>query len=76
MGRIPTLRATDVIRALGNLGFQTVRQRSSHIIMRHPDQRVVTVPVHSGQDIGGGLLRKILRDAEVTTRGFLTAIRH
>jgi predicted RNA binding protein YcfA (HicA-like mRNA interferase family) len=26
----------------------------------------VTVPVHIGQDIGRGLLRKILRDAELS----------
>ncbi len=75
MGRIPVLRAADVVRALEKLGFQTVRQRSSHIRMRHPDPRVVTVPVHSRQDIGRGLLRKILRDAEVTRQEFLAAIR-
>lgn len=28
--------------------------------------RVVTVPVHPGQDISRGLLRKILRDADIT----------
>ena len=75
MGRIPVLRASVVVRALEKLGFQTVRQRGSHIRMRHTDQRVVTVPVHSGQEIGRGLLRKILRDAEVTTQEFLTAVR-
>jgi len=39
--------------------------------MKHPDGRVVTIPVHSGQDIGRGLLRKILRDAELTWEEFL-----
>ena len=34
--------------------------------MQHLDGRVVTIPVHLGQDIGRGLLRKILRDAELT----------
>jgi predicted RNA binding protein YcfA (HicA-like mRNA interferase family) len=34
--------------------------------MKHDDGRVVTVPVHAGQDIGRGLLRKILRDAELS----------
>jgi predicted RNA binding protein YcfA (HicA-like mRNA interferase family) len=34
--------------------------------MRHSDGRVVTVPVHSQSVVGRGLLRKILRDAELT----------
>jgi len=33
--------------------------------MRHPDGRVVTVPLYLGHVIGRGLLRKILRDAEL-----------
>ena len=39
--------------------------------MRHVDGRVTTVPVHKGQDIGRGLLRKILRDAELTREEFI-----
>ncbi len=38
--------------------------------MRHEDGRVVTVPVHAGQDSGKGLLLKILRDAELTPNQF------
>ncbi len=34
--------------------------------MRHPDGRVVTVPLHLGHVIGRGLLRKILRDSELS----------
>jgi predicted RNA binding protein YcfA (HicA-like mRNA interferase family) len=34
--------------------------------MRHPDGRVVTVPIHLGHVVGRGLLRKILRDAELS----------
>lgn len=39
--------------------------------MRQADGRVVTVPVHAGQDIGRGLLRKILRDTELTVDDLL-----
>jgi len=70
MGRLPALRGREVIKALKNGGFHIVRQRGSHVRMKHPDGRVVTVPVHSGQDIGRGLLRKILRDAELTPDAF------
>ena len=71
MARLPTLRAQEVIQALEKAGFQVIRQKGSHVRMRHADGRVVTVPVHPGRDIGRGLLRKILRDAELTHEAFL-----
>jgi predicted RNA binding protein YcfA (HicA-like mRNA interferase family) len=39
--------------------------------LKHPDGRVVTVPMHQGQDIRRGLLRKILRDADLTVDEFI-----
>ena len=55
-------------------GFQIVRQRGSHVRIKHADGRVVTVPVHPGQDIGRGLLSKILRDAELTREAFIALL--
>lgn len=69
--RLPTLTAEEVIRALEKAGFRRIRQKGSHVRMRHPDGRAVTVSVHPGQDIGRGLLRKILRDAKLTREAFL-----
>ncbi len=62
----PMLKADDVIKSLKSHGFNVVRQKGSHVRLRHEDGRVTTVPSHSGQDIGKGLLRKILRDTELT----------
>jgi len=41
------------------------------MLMRHPDGRTTVVPVHPGEDIGRGLLRKIIRDARVDIEEFL-----
>jgi predicted RNA binding protein YcfA (HicA-like mRNA interferase family) len=71
MAKLPVLRADELIRALERAGFQIIRQKGSHVRMKHPDGRVVTVPVHLGRDIGRGLLRKILRDAELTREAFI-----
>ena len=68
------MQAKDVIRALEALGFEIVRQRGSQARLRHPDARVVTVPVHRGQDVGRGLVRKILGDAQITPSEFLEAL--
>ena len=52
-----------------------IRQKGSHARLRHPDGRVVTVPLHSGKDIGRGLLRKILRDAELSRDEFIALLK-
>lgn len=71
MPPLPVLSARALIDALRRAGFEVVRQKGSHVRLRHPDGRVVTVPVHPGQDLGRGLLRKILRDAELPVEELL-----
>jgi predicted RNA binding protein YcfA (HicA-like mRNA interferase family) len=63
----PRLRVTaiELIRALERVGFGVVRVGGSHHRLRHPDGRVTSVPVHSGETLGPGLLSKILRDCEL-----------
>jgi len=59
------------VRVLEAIGFQVVRTRGSHIFLRHADGRTTTVPVHSGETVGPGLLRSILRDVELSAKEFL-----
>jgi predicted RNA binding protein YcfA (HicA-like mRNA interferase family) len=66
MSRLPALTAKSLIRALERLGFQVHRIRGSHHYLRHPDGRSTVVPVHAGEDVGPGLLAKILRDCKLT----------
>ena len=63
--------AKKVIKLLNKIGFEVVRQRGSHVILKHPDGRVTVVPVHSGEDIGRGLLPKIIKDTRMTREQFL-----
>lgn len=70
MGKLPIVTSKELIRVLEGLGFEVVRQKGSHLRLKHSDGRVVTVPVHLGQDIGRGLLRKILRDVELSPDEF------
>jgi predicted RNA binding protein YcfA (HicA-like mRNA interferase family) len=71
MPPLPLLKSRELITALQKAGFAIVRQKGSHVRLQHEDGRVVTVPVHAGQDIGRGLLRKILRDAELSRDEFV-----
>jgi len=63
--------AKKVIKLLSKIGFEVVRQRGSHVIMKHSDRRVTVVPVHPGEDLGRGMLSKIVRDSKITREQFL-----
>jgi predicted RNA binding protein YcfA (HicA-like mRNA interferase family) len=71
MPKLPTVTAKETISALEKIGFSVIRQKGSHVRLKHKDNRVVTVPVHGNKNLGKGLLRKILRDAELTVEEFL-----
>lgn len=66
MSRFPVLKPREVIRVLKELGFAEVRQRGSHVQLRHPDGRGATVPLHKGGDLSPVLLRKIAQDIGMT----------
>jgi predicted RNA binding protein YcfA (HicA-like mRNA interferase family) len=58
MSKLPAIRGSQVINALKKINFQIVRQKGSHIRLRHNDGRVVTIPIHSEKTIGKGFLLK------------------
>lgn len=46
MPPLPVLAGSRVVRALEKAGFKVVRVRGSHHVLRHPDGRGTSVPVH------------------------------
>lgn len=57
---VPAVPGTEVVKALKRAGFVVKRVSGSHHVMRHPDGRSVSVPVHPGRDMPKGTLRNIL----------------
>jgi predicted RNA binding protein YcfA (HicA-like mRNA interferase family) len=74
MSKLPTLKGTEVVRALERCGFAISRIKGSHHIMEHSDGRRTVVPVHAGKDIKRGLLRKIIDDAGMTLSEFIALL--
>jgi predicted RNA binding protein YcfA (HicA-like mRNA interferase family) len=66
-----SLAARKVIRVMEKIGFLKIRQKGSHLIMRHPDGRMTVIPVHRGEDIGPGLLLGIIKDSGLKKQEFL-----
>lgn len=63
---VPAVRGERVVRALEHAGFEIARTHGSHYILRHPDGRGTTVPVHQGRDVAKGTLRGILAEIGMT----------
>ena len=68
MSRLPILSGKELIRILKRAGYQAVRQRGSHIRLVCPGRKPITVPNY--KTIDRTLLRKILRDAELSPEQF------
>ncbi len=65
--KLPLLKPQELIRAIEKLGFSCTRKsKGSHFRYKHLDGRITTIPVHKGKDIRKGLLRKILRDVDIS----------
>lgn len=70
MPKLSPIRGTALIILLQKQGFSVVRQKGSHVRLQHGDGRKTTIPVHSGERVGKGLLRKILRDVTISPEEF------
>ena len=73
--KLPVISGADLIRALAKFGYETVRQKGSHVRLRHstvPQRLPVTVPLHA--EIAFGTLRRILRDATITVEELLSVL--
>lgn len=68
--KLPLLSAQELIRILKKMGFEQIRQKGSHVYLKHADGRATVVPVHSGVDIGRGLLKRILNEIELDREEF------
>jgi predicted RNA binding protein YcfA (HicA-like mRNA interferase family) len=74
--KLPVVSGRQVVRALERVGYRVVRQRGSHIRLRDesdPNHLPVTVPDH--RTLKPGLLRQILRDANLTVEEFVDLLK-
>ena len=75
MAKLPRLNGKELGKIIIKLGFVYSHTTGSHIIYKHPDSRKTTIPYHSGEEIGPGLLNKIIKkDLRMTRKDFLKNI--
>lgn len=69
--KLPLVDAKKLIKILEHSGYTKLRQKGSHVQFKNDKGIIITVPIHSGRDIGRGLLRKIIRDMEISKDEFI-----
>jgi len=71
MGKLPQINAGELIKILGKIGFEIIRQKGSHIFLRHEDGRTTIIPNHPREKLDRGLLNKILKkDTQISREEF------
>lgn len=72
MPKLPAVSARELIKVLKKDGFQKERSQGSHHIFYHEEKKItISVPVHPGKDLGAGITKAILRDAQITDQFFI-----
>ena len=73
MPKLPLVSGKTAIEVFIKIGYQVVRKKGSHFRLHHPNKRPLTIPDH--QVLGKGLLRKLLRDSELSPKDFLRLVK-
>jgi predicted RNA binding protein YcfA (HicA-like mRNA interferase family) len=71
--KLPVLSGKEIIKILSKLGFLPVRQRGSHVFLKHPDGRRTVVPTHG--EVNRSTLEDILAETKMSKKEFLNLMR-
>jgi predicted RNA binding protein YcfA (HicA-like mRNA interferase family) len=68
MSKLPVCSGQDAIKAFRELGYEVDHQTGSHIVLRNPQGRRLTVPNH--RELATGTLRALIREAGLSKDEF------
>ena len=68
MAKLPRLTALELAKIIEKICFKFIRQEGSHMFFRHDDGRTTIIPNHPGEEIGIGLLTKIIKNDLMLSR--------
>jgi predicted RNA binding protein YcfA (HicA-like mRNA interferase family) len=69
MANFPICSGQQVIKAFQKAGWNVARQKGSHVsLVKTGSHVILTVPLH--KELGRGLLRSLIRDAQMTVEEF------
>ncbi|HET8810885.1 MAG TPA: type II toxin-antitoxin system HicA family toxin [Flavobacteriaceae bacterium] len=63
------MKSSELLRLMKKDGWYKVRQKGSHIIMKHPTKpNIISVPFHASKEMKKGTLSNILKIAKIKTK--------
>ncbi len=68
MSKLPVCSGQDAVKAFQKKGYEVDHQTGSHIILRHPTLRRLTVPNH--RELAKGTLRALIRESGLSKEEF------
>ncbi|MBE3089241.1 MAG: type II toxin-antitoxin system HicA family toxin [Actinobacteria bacterium] len=74
--KLPIISGKETIKAFEKIGYKVVRQKGSHIRLRDDNNQYhkpITIPNH--KVLKSGLLRKLIKDANISVEVFLSIIK-
>ena len=72
MAKLPKLTGKELAKLIEKFGFTYSHTTGSHMVYKHPDGMRTTIPNHTREEIGPGLLNKIIKkDLGITREEFM-----
>lgn len=68
MPKLPVVSSTKVISVACKLGFELVRQKGSHLILKNKEGKMLVIPNH--KKLKKGTLLQIIKALEITKEEF------
>jgi len=69
VSRLPMISGDDFVRAVRKIGYELDHTTGSHMILRHPSRKRLSVPRH--RELGRGILRRLIDQAGLNREEFL-----
>lgn len=73
MPKLPVISGDECIIALQRLGYRITRTRGSHTWLVCEGRAPIPIPRH--RVLGKGILRKIIRDADISVEEFIDLLK-
>ena len=72
MAKLPDVTSKEVVKVLEKFGFIETRMKGAHKVLKR-ENIIVVVPIHN-KSVGKGLLKSILRQANLTVEEFINEL--
>ncbi len=71
--KLPRISGKEAIKTFQSMGFNTVRQKGSHVVLRKGDFGCV-IPLH--KELAIGTLKSAIKQAKITVEDFITTYKN